>query len=59
MKLTAKEINKKYKDKYIQVDQTYDYTKQEFLYEIKSVYKDIHEDTCLGQDIGTELAYKR
>jgi len=51
---TRKEINKKYKGKYIDVYKRYD-----GLYEVRKVYSKIHENTTLGEDVGTELAYRR
>ena len=59
MKYTKDQINKKYKGKYIKILKTYDYSKQQYLYEVLKVYKDIHEDTTLGEDVGTELEYCR
>ncbi len=51
---TAEQINKKYKGKYIDIYK--DYTG---LYEVRKVYKDIHENTTLGEDVGTPMEYKR
>lgn len=59
MKLTKEQVNKKYKDKYVEIYKTYDYTNQQWLYEVGKKYKDIHENTTLGQDVGTELEYMR
>jgi hypothetical protein len=56
---TKEQINKKYKDKYVDVYGTFDYTTRTYNYEVRKVYKVIHENTTLGQDVGTELAYKR
>jgi hypothetical protein len=46
-KLTKEQIWKKYKDKYVEVIQTYDYTNQRRLYEIVKVYKELRENTTL------------
>jgi hypothetical protein len=52
--MTKEEVNKKYKGKYVEVYKNYD-----GLYEIRKVHKKIHENTTLGEDVGTELAYRR
>ena len=57
--LTASQVQKKYKDKYIDIYQTYDYTDQRWMYEVRKVYSTIHENTTLGQDVGTTLEYTR
>lgn len=57
--LTQAQINKKYHGKYIEVYQQYDYKKQRWLYEVRKIYNTIHENTTLGQDVGTSLAYHR
>ena len=59
MKLTQKQVNKKYKDKYVEFGQTYDYVNGCWMYEIWKVHKAIHENTSLGQDVGTSLEYCR
>lgn len=57
--LKANEVNKKYKDKYIEIYKQYDYSNQEWIYQVKKVYKEIHENTTLGQDVGTSMEYMR
>lgn len=57
--LTAKEIKRKYKDKYLDIYEVFDYDTKQSKYEIRKVYDTIHENTTLGQDVGTELAYTR
>jgi len=57
--LTASQVQKKYKDKYIEIYQTYDYTDQRWMYEVRKVYSTIHENTTLGQDAGTTTEYTR
>lgn len=57
--LNAKQVNKKYKDKYIEIIKTYDYSNQEWLYEVTKVHKTIHENSTLGQDVGTSMEYMR
>lgn len=59
MKLTKEQVNKKYKDKYVDFYGTFDYSTKEYVYEIRKVYKEIHENTTLGQDVGTSLEYCR
>lgn len=64
-KYTAEQINKKYNNKYITIyplhneywnDKT---NKYQTVYEVRKVYSEIHENTTLGQDVGTQLEYKR
>jgi hypothetical protein len=56
---TQKEINTKYKDKYIDVYRFLDYSAGDVRFEVRKVYETIHENCTLGQDVGTELAYTR
>ena len=57
--MTKEEINKKYRNKYIEVYRTYNYSTGEDEYEVRKVYDKIHENTTLGQDVGTSKAYTR
>ena len=57
--LTAKQINKKYAGRYVDVGKTYDYETDQFVYEVRKTYKDIHENTTLGEDLETANEYKR
>lgn len=57
--LTKEQVNKKYKDQYIEIYKTYDYENQRWLYKIGKTFKELHENTTLGQDVGTELEYGR
>lgn len=60
MKLYTKEqVNKKFKNFYINICKIYDYEKQKYFYEVRNVYKNIHENTTLGQDVGTNFEYQR
>lgn len=60
MKIYTKEqINKKYKGIYVDIIKTYDYKKHKYLYEVKNSYKGIHENTTLGEDVGTSFEYTR
>lgn len=59
MRMTKKQVNKKYNNKYISISKSYDYDKQQWLYEVIKVYKNIHENTTLGQDVGTGVEYRR
>lgn len=45
--LTAKQVVKKYKGKYIDVYRRYNYNKDIYTYEVRKAYKEIHENTCL------------
>jgi hypothetical protein len=57
--LTQAQVNKKYRDRYVEVRKTYDYQEQCWMYEIIHVYREIHENTTLGQDVGTPNEYCR
>lgn len=37
----------------------YDYEKNQYMYEVYKTSKVIKENMTLGQDVGTDLAYKR
>jgi hypothetical protein len=56
---TAEQINKKYKGKYIEVVKSFDYSTKKWMYEVVKTYKQIHENTTLGEDVGTSLEYTR
>ncbi len=57
--LTAEQINKKYNNRYVEVSQTYNYEKQYFEYNVLKTSSVIKENMTLGQDLGTELEYRR
>ena len=57
--LTAKQVQKKYKGKYVKILKTFNYEKGKYLYEVVRTYKDIHENTTLGEDVGIMLEYTR
>lgn len=52
--LTLEQVQKKYKGKYIEVRKRYD-----GLYEVSKSYSVNHENTTLGEDVGTSQAYRR
>jgi hypothetical protein len=61
-KLTAKQINKKYKGKYVEIYMCpfWDTNKKrEQLYEVRKVFSQIHENTTRGEDVGTPFQYRR
>ncbi len=58
-KLTKEQVNKKYKGKYISINQEYDYQTKETLYMVIATYSKIHENTTLGEDVGTSMEYCR
>jgi hypothetical protein len=57
--LTKEQVNKRHRGRYIEVYRTYDYTEHRDLYQIIKAYKTIHENTTLGEDVGTPLEYRR
>jgi hypothetical protein len=59
MKFTKEQVNEKYKDRYIEIISNYDFEKKQCLYEVGKTYKKIHENTTLGQDVGTNSEYMR
>ena len=59
MKLTADQVNKKYKGRYVELGTTYDYENQRWLYEVRKTSKTIRENMTLGEDVGTQLEYQR
>lgn len=58
-KLTCEQVQKKYKDKYIEVSYTMDYEKGCNMYTVHKVSNVIKENMTLGKDVGTLLAYRR
>ena len=58
-KLTQNQVNKKYKNIYIEILSTYDYSEGQNLYEIIKTSKTIRENMTLGQDVGTSMEYCR
>jgi len=58
-KYTLEQIRKKYNDKYIDISKSYNYKTREDVYEVRKVYSEIHENTTLGQDVGTDMEYRR
>lgn len=57
--LTAKQINKKYAGKYINVTKSYNYQLMDWEYQVNKTYPVIHENTTLGEDLGTCREYTR
>lgn len=53
------EVNKKYRGKYIDISKIYDYSMREWIYTVNRAYRDIHENTTLGEDVGTDREYTR
>ena len=58
-KITKSQVHKKYVNRYIEFNSTYDYSKQEWLYEVNKTSDTIRENMTLGQDVGTALEYCR
>lgn len=57
--MTQKQVNKKYKGIYVEFNQTYCYTNNQWLYEIIRTSKVIRENMTLGEDVGTSMEYCR
>ena len=58
-KYTLEQVQKKYKNKYIQVSYSYDYSEGYNIYTVHKISSTIKENMTLGQDVGTLLAYRR
>ncbi len=61
-KLTLKQVRSKFKGRYIEVSKLpfWDVNdKGEALYEVRKSFKEVHENTTLAEDLGTEHAYRR
>jgi len=57
-KLTLKQVNKKYAGRYIEFSKcpAWDTNeKDERLYEVGRTFEEIHENTTLGEDVGTDF----
>jgi hypothetical protein len=57
--LTQKQVNKKYKGKYISFQSSYNYQTGQNEYSNIKCFKTIHENTTLGEDVGTSFEYRR
>ncbi len=57
--LTKEQVNKKYRGKYVEFYRLYNWETRRDEYEIRKVYKTIHENTTLGEDVGTSMEYCR
>lgn len=57
--MTQAQVNKKYKGRYVDFSKRYDYEKKCWVYEVHRTYGTIHENTTLGEDVGTNMEYRR
>ena len=57
--LTLAQVQKKYKDKYVEVTRHLDYSAGDVTFTIHKVSSVIRENMTLGQDLGTSLAHTR
>ena len=57
--LTKEQVNKKYKGKYIEIYKDYDYKTHQIMYEVRKVHRKVWENTTLGEDVGTDMEYRR
>ena len=55
--LTKEQVNNLYKGKYIKIIQSYDYDKKQTIYEVVRVHNKRHENTTLGENVGTDMEY--
>lgn len=56
---TLEQVQNKFRNKYVDVYRVLDYSSGDVRFEVRKVYDTIHENSTLGQDVGTELAYTR
>lgn len=57
--MTKEQVNKKYFGRYVEITKTFDSSKGQFNYTVLNSYKNIHENTTLGEDVGTSFEYRR
>ena len=57
--MTKEQANKKYAGKYVEMAKSWDYQSNRWDYEIKKTSKTIRENMTRGEDIGTEMEYRR
>lgn len=57
--MTKDQVNKKYAGKYVEFLKDYDRQTGGYIYTILKVYSKIHENTTLGEDVGTAYEYRR
>lgn len=57
--LTKEQVNRKYAGRYVEFLSRYDYSEKKHYYEIIKTHREIHENSTLGQDVGTSLEYTR
>jgi len=57
--LTKEQVHKKYKGRYISITKHFDHESDQWLYTVGKTYSEIHEDTTLGEDVGTSDEYRR
>ena len=58
-KMTKEQVNKKYQGKYVEFSKCFKEYDEPQYYEVRKTYSEIHENTTLGEDVGTELEYRR
>ena len=59
MKLTQKQVNKKYNGVYVEINKSYDYSTSQRMYEVIKKSKYIRENMTLWQDVWTSMEYCR
>jgi hypothetical protein len=57
--LTLKQVQKKYKGKYIEVSEKTNWDIHEIMYTVHKVSRTIRENMTLAEDLGTNMAYRR
>ena len=57
--LTLDQVQKKYKDIYVSINRIMDWESSDVRFEVLKTSKVIKENMTLGQDVGTNMAYRR
>ncbi len=56
---TIEQLNKKYHGIYVSITRHFDYASGDVRFEVHKTSKTIRENMTLGEDVGTQMAYRR
>lgn len=57
--LTIEQVQKKYKKKYVLINRILDWSSGDVRIQVLKTSNTIKENMCLGEDVGTNMAYRR
>ena len=57
--LTIDQVQKKYKGKYVMINRILDWESGDVRIEVLKTSNIMRENMCLGEDVGTNMAYRR